>query len=189
MAQNECNLKFPIEKHILVIFHNLKNFDAHILCESVGNFKDHKLSCIAQTEEKYVSFTLGNLRFIDSFQFLPSSLETLVSGLAQAGLSAMPNLQNEFGDEKSKFLMRKQVYPYEYFTSFDQFDESNLPPKEAFYSSLTRETVTQEDYQHALNVYKSNGLTSLGQFHDSCLKSDVVLLSDVFESFRSLSMG
>ena len=83
MAHNEYNLKCPVAKHIPVIFHNLKNFYAIILFESRGNFKHHKLSCIAQTDEKYVSFTLGNLRFIDSFQFLPSSLETLVSDLAQ----------------------------------------------------------------------------------------------------------
>ena len=188
MAHNECNLKCPVAEHIPVIFHNLKNFEAHILCKSIGNFKDHKLSCIAQTDEKYVSFTRGYLRFIDSFQFLPSSLETLVSDLSQNGLPAMPHLQSEFEEEKAKLLMRKQVYPYKYFSSYDQFHEPNLPPRKAFYSSLTRDTVTKEDYQHALNVYEKFGSTSLGEFHDLYLKSDVVLLCDVLESFRSLSI-
>ena len=76
MAHNKCNLKCTVAKHIPVIFHNLKKIDAHILCESIGQFKDLRLSCIAQTGEKYASFSQGNLRFIDSFQFLPSSLET-----------------------------------------------------------------------------------------------------------------
>ena len=188
MAHNECNLKCPVAKHIPVIFHNLKNFDAHILCESIGQLKNHKLSCIAQTEEKYVSFFLGNLRFIDSFQFLPSSLETLVRDLSQNGLSAMPYLQSEFEAEKARLLMRKQVYPYEYFTSFENFEETNLPPREAFYSSLTRECVSEDDYQHAVNVYKTFKITSLGSMHDLYLHSDVILLTDVFESFRNLSM-
>ena len=100
----------------------------------------------------------------------------------------MPHLQSEFEEENAKLLMRKQVYPYEYFTSFHQFHEPNLPPRNAFYSSLTRYNVTKEDYQHALNVCEKYGLTSLGQFHDLYLKSDVVLLCDVFKSFRSQSM-
>lgn len=77
-ACQSCNLYYKQPNFIPVIFHNLKNFDSHIVCESLGHFKNYEIKCIAQNSVKYVSFSLGNLRFIDSYQFLGSSLETLV---------------------------------------------------------------------------------------------------------------
>lgn len=46
-----CNLQCKQVTFIPVIFHNLKNFDAHLLCQSIGSFKNHKIKCIPQTME------------------------------------------------------------------------------------------------------------------------------------------
>ena len=188
-ACNACNLRCRQAKFIPVLFHNLKNFDAHIICQNLGHFKNHKLQCIAQNTEQYISFSLGNLRFIDSLQFLPSSLESLVEDLAQEGLQAFPHLRSETADDvETKLLLRKGVYPYEYMDSFEKFEEPELPPKDQFYSTLKKEHVTNEDYEHAQLVFNKFAMSSLGEYHDIYLKTDVLLLSDVFEAFRHLCL-
>ncbi|XP_052779407.1 uncharacterized protein LOC128216784 [Mya arenaria] len=186
-ACNSCNLSCKQAKFIPVVFHNLKNFDAHILCENLGLFKDYPLKCIAQNTERYVSFSLDRLRFIDSFQFLPASLESLVENLAQDGLPAFTHLLSE-SETHAHLLLRKGVYPYEYMDSFDKFDESELPSKDQFYSTIKKEHISNEDYEHARTVFQTFNMRSLGEYHDLYLKTDVVLLSDVFESFRKLCL-
>ena len=51
-------------------------------------------------------------------------------------------------------LLRKRIYPYEYIDSWERFDETSLPDKEAFYSSINMEGITSVDYRHAERVYK-----------------------------------
>ena len=185
-ACNECNLKCKQAKFIPVMFHNLKNFDAHIVCQSIGSYKERKLSCIAQNTEKYVSFSLDKLRFLNSFQFLPASLDQLVENLSQDGLKAFPHLLSEIDSiENAKLLLRKGVYPYEYMDSFEKFNETELPPREKFYSTIKKEHISHNDYEHAQLVFKRFEMTSLADFHDLYLKTDVLLLCSVYESFRN----
>ena len=56
---------------------------------------------------------------------------------------------------KCIFLLRKDVYPYEYMDSWERFDEASLPDKEGFYSSLSMEDTTNVDYKHAKRVFKN----------------------------------
>ena len=55
-------------------------------------------------------------------------------------------------------LLRKSVYPYEYMDGWDKFNETSIPSKESFYSNLTMENITETDYIHANNVFKSLNL-------------------------------
>ena len=81
--------------------------------------------------------------------------------------------------------MRKGVYPYEYIDEWDQFNEKVLPGKESFYSNLTLENITKTDYAHAyLNVFKKVNINNLGECHDLYVRSDTLLLADIFENFR-----
>ena len=82
-------------------------------------------------------------------------------------------------------LLRKVIYPYEYIDSWNRFDETSLPDKEAFYSSLNMEGITSVDYRHAKRVYKGFKLKNLGNYHDLYVQSDTLLLADVFENFRN----
>ena len=84
----------------------------------------------------------------------------------------------------SSLLTRKRVYPYDYITSIEQLKETKLPPKEAFYSKLLNEEISDEDYQHALKVWNTFNCQTIQDYHDLYLKSDVLLLADVFENFR-----
>lgn len=104
-------------------------------------------------------------------------------------MQGFPHLQNETdGSVEAQLLLRKGVYPYEYMDSFEKFDESKLPPKEQFYSSIKKEYISNEDYEHAQIVFKTFAMASLGEYHDIYLKTDVVLLCDVFEAFRNLCL-
>ena len=83
----------------------------------------------------------------------------------------------------SSLLAIKGVYPYDYVTSIDKLKETKLPPKEAFYSKLLNEEISDED-EHALNVWNTFDCQTIQDYHDLYLKTDVLLLVDVFENFR-----
>ena len=80
--------------------------------------------------------------------------------------------------------MRKGVYPYEYMDGWNKFNEKVLPSKESFYSSLTMEDISETDYTHANNVFKKFNINNLGEYHDLYVRSDTLLLADIFENFR-----
>ena len=82
-------------------------------------------------------------------------------------------------------LLRKGVYPYECMDSWERFDETSLPDKEAFYSSLNMEDITDVDHRHAKRVFKNLNNENLGDYHDLHVQSDTLLLADVFENFRN----
>ena len=84
------------------------------------------------------------------------------------------------------FLLRKGVYPYEYMDSWEKFDETSLPDKEAFYSNLNIKDITNVDYRHANDVFKKFKLKNLGEYHDLYVQRDTLLLADVFENFRNM---
>ena len=73
-------------------------------------------------------------------------------------------------------------------TDWDKFKETKLPPREAFYSKLNMNGVGNKDYEHANRVWKEFGLKDLGEYHDLYLKTDVILLANVFEAFRKVCL-
>ena len=79
---------------------------------------------------------------------------------------------------------RKGVYPYESVNSWDRFSETHLPPIDAFYSNLNMSLISEEDYQHAQKVWEEFGIHDLGDYHDLYLRTDVVLLANMYEAFR-----
>ena len=81
-------------------------------------------------------------------------------------------------------MRKKGVYPYDYMDTFEKFDEKKLPKKEDFYSLLTDEDISDNDYQHAINVWNTFNIKNMGEYHDLYLKSDILLLADVFENLR-----
>ena len=81
-------------------------------------------------------------------------------------------------------LLRKGVYPYEYMDSWQRFDETSFPDKEAFYSNLNMEDIKDVDYRHGKTVFEYLINKKLGDYHDLYVQSDTLLLADVFENFR-----
>ena len=155
---------------------------------------------IAKNKEDYITFSVNiavdrytdkngderdkfiELRFIDSFKFMVSSLDSLTNNLVCGGRKLIGF--EEYTDKQYELLMRKSVYPYEYMSSWDKFEEAQLPPIEAFYSNLNMTNVSNDDYQHVQRVWNKFKINSLGEYHDLCLCTDVILLANVFEAFR-----
>ena len=96
--------------------------------------------------------------------------------------------QYEPSRERHDLLLHKGVYPYEYMDSWERFAEPHLPPKEAFYSKLSDEHISEDDYAQAQKVWETFGCRTLGDYHDLCNCTDVLLLADVFGTFRKTSM-
>ena len=197
-AHQHCNLKLRIEPDKLkipVVFHNLRGYDSHFIMQEIGaivkkhTYKDSKgrevemqINAIPNNMEKYLSFMLGNhLVFLDSFQFMSSSLDKLVNNLPKDELKYT---SQAFKGKRLELMTRKGVYPYDYMDSFEKFNQNELPTKEAFYSIINDQHISDEDYQHAKKVWNAFKCKNMGQYHDLYLGSDVLLLADVFESFR-----
>ena len=127
-----------------------------------------------------MSFSLNNLVFVDSMLLMNSSLDNLVKNL---GSEDFKYLSEVFSSEKLKLVQKKGVYRYEYFSSLKKFKESKLPDIDKFFSSLKDCGINDQEYQRALDVWKVFEITTLGEYHDLYLKTDVLLLCDVFEKF------
>jgi len=81
-------------------------------------------------------------------------------------------------------MRKKDVYPYDYMDSFRRFEETSLPQREKLYSIFNDTNIGEDDYVHANRIWKAFKIRNLGEYHDLYLKSDVLLLADVFENFR-----
>ena len=118
------------------------------------------------------------LRFIDSFKFMSSRLDSLVNNLACGNYEFFGF--EDYNESQYKLLIQKGTYPYEYMDDWDKFRETVLPPKEAFYSKLAMAGVNEEDFEHARRVWAEFGIDNLGEYHDLYLRTDVVLLANIF---------
>lgn len=113
----------------------------HLLLSDAGQYKNKILTCILTNMEKYISFSFGKLPFLDSYQCMSSSLETLVDNLAADGLEHFKQFRKTFpSDDVAKLLLQKNKYCYDYVDCAEKFTETEIPPKEAFYNSLTKNT-------------------------------------------------
>ncbi|RLU19263.1 hypothetical protein DMN91_007820 [Ooceraea biroi] len=123
-----------------------------------------------------------HLRFIDSFKFLSSSLDKLSSYLNNDKLRIVRSEFAKLSADDCDLLTQKGVFPYEYVDCAEKLEDTRLPPRESFYSSLTGDTVSESDYAHAENIWQRFAIRTLGEYSDLYLKTDV-LLADVFENF------
>ena len=154
------------------------------------------------------------LRFIDSLIFMSTSLSDLVDNMSgnfnsidyksctennrceeckkliEGLIKKFSSVYQFCNNDLNKFilLLWKGVYPYEYKDSWEKFDETTLPPKEAFYSNLNLEDISDEDYAHAQKVWDAFEIKNLGEYHDLYVQSDTLLLADVFENFRNMCL-
>ena len=157
----KCNLRYRIPPYIPIVFHNLSGYDAHLFIKELASATDGHMGVIAKSTEDYVSFSIKvevdkymdkkgierskeiDLRFIGSFKFMSSSLDSLVNNLACGGNYHFLGFE-EYNENQYKLLTKKGIYPYEYITDWDKFKETKLPPKEAFYSKLNMSGVSKD---------------------------------------------
>ena len=158
-----------------IIFENTEDYISFSIKAEVDKYMDKK--GIERSKEI-------ELRLIDSFKFMSSSLDSLVNNLACGGNYHFKG----YSENQYKLLTKKGIYPYEYITDWDKFKKTKFPLKEAFYSKLNMSGVSKEDYERANRTWKEFGLKELGEYYDLYLKMDVILLSNVFETFRKVCL-
>ena len=182
---NIDGINLKISKKLPVIFYNLRGYDTHLIFRELNKF-DCKISVIPNGLEKYMSFTLNsNIVFIDSMLFMNSSLDKLAKNLSD---EEFKYLSKEFSGEKLELVKKKGIYPNEYFNSFKKIKESDLPDIDKFFSSLKECEISEKEYQRACDVWRVFEIKHFGQYHDLYLKTDVLLLCDVFEKFISVCL-
>ena len=204
-AHVKCNLDYSFRYFkIPVFFHNLKNYDAHLIINKANEINNHlnpnkRINLVALNSEKFVTFSFGQCDFKDSFLFLTASLDKLVKLNKYVGNEKLKDWDSNFRYTKSNpyiknktdldLLTEKGVYPYDYMNSFDRFNETKLPDRNDFYSHLYEEEITDKDYARANIVWKHFDIENLGEYHDLYLMTDVYLLTDVFENFRDMCLN
>ena len=304
-AHTSCNLNYriiPERYKVPVFFHNLTGYDAHFIMQEVVPSKHGAIRAIPKTGEQYISFTVGNIVFKDSYAFLSASLEELAEKSKQEDMKhtrkfieenitstgyesvnasvlveynevhkrkqtskqttakrrkcdfindealetenesendsdnddndidnlindnvdensisfyhkidntkksnlyklhelpiddyrnkiyprkQLNDTENEIANNRFKLVTRKGVFPYEYFDQFSKFDETALPPQNNFFSSISNEHISDEDYEFAQNVFTTFNMKNLWDYHDLYLLTDVMLLADILVTFRN----
>ena len=173
-----------MSKKNFVIFHNLRRYDSPLIFKELNKFNCN-INVNPNGLEKYMSFSLGkNIVFIDSMLFMSSSLDKLVKNL-----NDFKCLSDVFKDKHLELVKKKGIYPYEYMNSFKIFKEDKLPDKDCFFNSLKDCGITDEEYSRAIDVWKVFNIKNLGKYHDLYLKTDVLLLCDVFEKSIDVCLG
>ena len=213
-AHINCNLAMRYSKtdplnmfgfRIPIVFHNLRGYDGHLLMEAFGKYRGRRLSCIANSSEKFITFSTGSLQFIDSLQFLSASLDKLVHNLASKSHDSFHNLLRAFpraaaaadDDEDTtakktlmrNMLLRKGVFPYDYFDGETKLHCTSLPTREQFVNRLKQQECSVDDYEHARKMWAEFKCKTFKEYHDLYMKIDVLQLSDVFENFRDVAMA
>ncbi|KAL9962348.1 hypothetical protein ACROYT_G031442 [Oculina patagonica] len=149
-AHNVCNLMMKINPkniQIPVAFHNLSGYDAHHLMQSISKISKEaqkEVKCVANNMEKYITFSLGGLRFIDTLNFLLGKLEKLVEDTPKDAL----NMTKKVFFEKSELLLDNGKYPSEYVEVWEEFNYNNL--SESFFKGGDE---TKEKWQIVNNIH------------------------------------
>ena len=186
---NGCNLTYAATSHkIPAIAHNSNNYDTKLLLTRyVNKHNNEKLHVLAKNKQKFCCLSIDNFNFIDSFAFLDESLEALVETLKKDGSKHFKHLKCIVRDqEQMDLLLRKGVMCYSYLSSTQKLSEESLPDKEDFYDDLREKDITDSDYNHALKVFEKFECTDLKSYLNLYVKSDVLLLADIFETWRKM---
>ena len=186
-ACNNCNRNYyERTRKVPAMAHNLKGYDLNLFLRDLAKRMD-KIDIIPENIEKFKAVFTDSFIFLDSYAFLSTSLEKLADNLKKSGTEKFKRLKKEF-PEHFHLLLDKGVYFYDYAKSYSVFSETELPPKEAFYSSLKEQGISDAEYDRAKHVYKETGCETLLDYMLLYVKQDAIILCDIFENFRNLCM-
>ncbi len=180
-----CNINYYSNRYLPVVFHNLRGYDGHMIIKKAYEIGCKNINAIPSSFEKFMTFNIDDLKFIDSYQFLNESLDKLTENLydKEDKYKHFNFTKTIFGNHMD-LLCKKGVYPYEWVDSHEKLNHIGLPPRSCFYSKLSNKVISLEDYNHATNVYNTLECKSFYDYHMIYLKCDVLLLADIFENFR-----
>ena len=206
-----CNLKLGQRSLIIPVHaHNNSGYDSHMFVKRLADMKGG-VSCIADNKEKYITFSKNilvdvvddekvyvKLKFLDTFRFMDKSLAKLVRTTTK-----FEHTDRYFTPEQRELMRRKEVYPYDYMFDFSKLAETEPPPREAFnlwlnstgvvsgtneFDKMEPSKVSDEDYEHFMEMWKRSGSKTLGDLTEFYVKGDTLQLADVFENCIDVCM-
>jgi len=192
-AHNGCNLIRREKERIVGFAHNFSGYDSHIVMNAIAKYEANRgddkrklsLKAIPLNGQKFKCLEIGKCLLLDSMSFLNAPLDKLVDTMRTSNCQFPITRQWQGQKEKWEKLLRKGVYPYEYVTSLDKLEDTCLPPKAAFFSNLSNSDITDEDYQHAQNVWRTFQCKNLRDYSRLYVQTDTFLLADIVFEFRN----
>ena len=173
------NLRYKTPKEIPVVFYNGATYHYHFIIKEPAEEFEGQFECFGENAEKYIAFsvpikkemTMGNqlhtkqsllialdlcqvnyqillIIYLNDFIAINAQTVNLVLIICQL-------MNNGFLGVLSVEKNYKKDFEYEYMDSWERFDKTLLPDKEAFCSSLNMENITDVDYRHAKRVFKT----------------------------------
>jgi len=195
-AHQLCNLRIRTSLDTKIIFHNGTNYDFKMIVKKLYKVSK-EINAIPFTDEKFLTFSIKipdtkiKFTFIDSYRFLGASLDNLANNFnIESFKHTLNHLNNKYPHldiNDLNLIIRKGVFPYEYLDSFDKLNDTKLPNKISFYSTIKGKHISQEDYNRAEKVFKLLGCNNLKDYLEVYLSIDVFLLTDIFEHFRKVA--
>jgi hypothetical protein len=185
---NECNLKIKSNHFIPVFFHNL-NYDKNIFLKFVDLFDGiDNISVLADNSEKFKCFNVKKYKFLDSFKFMASSLDSLIKNIPEKERILLNSITDD--ENQRKYINKKGFFPYDWFDTLEKFDFplSELK-REDFDNKMRLSKLTNEEWEYVLEFIKEMKLKTFKEYHDIYLKCDVYGLADVIINFRKTSIN
>jgi hypothetical protein len=145
------------------------------------------MSGLPLNTQKFRSIDMNVYSFLDSAAFLNGGLSELVD-LLEPDHKFIVLDQLQWNDPRAKIrrrmMIKKGIFPYEYFDSFNVLQEKSLPPYDSFYSKLNNTNISTEEYAFAQEVWKEFKCETFKDYTNLYCEIDVILLAEVTIKFR-----
>ena len=185
---NNCNLKIKNSKELIVLFHNAKGYDNSYMLDIFSKIPNVQINCLGQNTEKFkmLKFIIPekeySIKIIDSLAFLQSNLNNLSKDLDD-DLKIIT--KKHFQDKFEMVNKKLDDFPYNYVNP-ETLQNENLPDKKYFYNMLKLKDITDKEYKEVKKFYENMEFKNLREYLGCYLKSDITLLTDVFNNFRKI---
>ena len=173
VAHSACNLAVTVGSFLPVLFHNLSRYDAHHIVKYLVLEENEILSAISRTEETFISFSVqvpvktyinkcgvekivrNEIRFLDSFSFMASGLDSLAQTLQDGDLKLLRSHFAQYSDADFERIRSKGIFPYSYLDCFEKFKHCLPVYGEEWKNTLTGKIdITEEMHQKAVEMYQ-----------------------------------
>ena len=182
---SRCNLKIIRQKNLIIISHN-SSYDMSFLIKYSKNSFAWKI-LTQKSNLKFYNISVKNLSFVDSFQFLKSSLSNLIKQAQKDNkdfyffnqiISKKFNITQS--DELFKLLKGKLYFPYDFINDSKKLEQTIFPNKKEFYNKLNNTHISQKNYNIAKKIYTLSKCKNLGEYYSLYCEIDVIMLADLY---------
>jgi len=186
-ACQSCNLRRRRPHCLKIFMHNASKYDMHFIIQAMAAFPNEikNISVLPYNGENFRTLRFNSFQFLDSMSFLPSSLAQLSENLSKT--------EHPYNILKQTYLLRfglenilhKGFFPYEFCNNYYKMKKTKkLPPRKAFYSSLSEETISEQDHSFATKMWELSKCRNLVDYAELYCKIDTLLLAEIFMAFR-----